>query len=278
MESDDYIELPKGDFIPGIYNYCNSWCERCIYTNKCRNFALEKSLRLEIEANKKREKSIADNKDFWDQVNKTIHESADMIDEEIPLKKKDFSIFFDNFEEDEDAEEAMKEHRDKHAKAKRQEISKVALKYQKTLHKWFENRKDILKQEYNPETKVIDVSYPKITDELDLKLFTEMVEVVQWYHIQLWIKINRAFSSSYEEEEDPELFKDIPKDSDGSAMVALKGINSSIGAWNYLMSKLTSEKETIKPQIRMLLYLKMEMEKKFPGALDFVWPPKSKEE
>lgn len=278
MKFDDDIEIPDGDFNPGIYNYCNSWCERCLYTDKCLTYASEKKFRREIEAKKIREKSIAENKDFWDQVNTTINESADLIDEEIPLKKKDLSIFFDDFEEDKDAEEAMKEHREKHTKAKRQEMSKVALKYQNTVHKWFEDRKNILKQEYNPESEVIDVNYALITDELELKLFTEMVEVVQWYHIQLWIKINRALSSSYEEEEDPELFKDNPKDSDGSAMVALMGINSSIGAWNYLLSKLTSEKETIKPLIRMLLYLKMEIEKKFPGALDFVWPPKSKEE
>lgn len=278
MKFDDDLEFPEGDFIPGIYNYCNSWCERCLYTDKCRTFASEKIFRKEIEAEKKREKSMEENKDFWEQVNKTISEAADLIDDEIPLKKNDISSFFEQLEEDEDAEEAMKEHREKNAKAKRQMMSKVALKYQKTVHKWFEDRKDVLKQEYNPETKVIDVSYPGITEELELKLFTEMTEVVQWYHIQLWIKINRALSSSYEEAEDPEIFEDFPKDSDGSARVALMGIDSSIGAWNYLLGKLTSEEETIKPMIRMLLYLKTEVEKKFPGAKDFVWPPKLTED
>ncbi len=280
FEFDDHIEYPKGDFITGIYNYCNRWCERCIYTNRCMTFASEKLFREEIEAEKKREKSIAENKDFWDQVNKTISEAADVIDEEIPLKKNDLSSLFEHWDEDEDedAEEAMKEHRAKHKKAKKQEVSKVALKYQKTVHKWFEERKDILKQEYNPETAVIDVSYPGITEELELKLFTDMVEVVQWYQIQLWIKINRALSSSYEEEEDPEIFEDYPKDSDGSAMVALKGIDSSIGAWNYLRNKIISEKGTIDPMIRMLLWLKKEVDQKFPNAKEFIWPPKSEKD
>src|SRR2546423_12378923 len=29
-------------FIPGIYNYCDRWCERCPFSNRCLNFAMEK--------------------------------------------------------------------------------------------------------------------------------------------------------------------------------------------------------------------------------------------
>ena len=277
MEFDDHRELPDGDFIPGIYNYCNRWCERCIYTGKCGTFAMEKELRREIEEDKRREKSIEENKDFWDQVNKTVEEAAELIDEEIPLIKNDNSFLFDQWD-DEDAEEAMKDHKEKHDKAKEQPLSKVALKYDKDVHKWFEDRKDTVKQDYNPDTKDFKVTYPGITDEAELKQLTESVEVILWYHIQIWIKINRALTGQYEEEEDGDMFEGFPKDSEGSAMVALKGIDSSIGAWNYLNVKLTTESETIKPIIRMLLWLKMEIEKVFPNAKDFVWPPKMQEE
>jgi hypothetical protein len=27
-------------FIPGIYNYCDRWCERCPQTSRCLNFSL----------------------------------------------------------------------------------------------------------------------------------------------------------------------------------------------------------------------------------------------
>jgi len=278
MEFDDHFELPEGDFIPGIYNYCNRWCERCIYTDRCRTFASEKIFTREFEAIKRREKSMEENKDFWDQVDKTIEEAAELIDEEVPLLKNDESPLFGQWEDDEDAEEAMKEHEEKRAKAENQDMSKVALQYEKAVHKWFEERKDTLKQDYNSDTKDFSVSYPGIDDKQELKQLTESVEVILWYHIQIWIKINRALSSSYEEEEDLDLFDGFPKDSDGSAMVAINGINSSIGAWSYLRGKLLSERETIKPIIRMLLWLKMEVEKEFPNAKDFEWPPKLEEE
>ena len=272
MRFDDDRSFPEGEFIPGIYNYCNRWCERCLFTDKCMTFEMEKEIKLEMEKEKRREKSMEENKDFWDQVNKTIEEAAELIDEEIPLVKNDDS-FFDDWDE-EDVEEAMKEHRDKHNKAKEQPLSKVAQKYEKTARLWFEERKETLKQDYNPETKDFNVSFSGITDEAELKQLTESVEVILWYEFQIEVKTQRAFSSLYEEQEDPGLWKDFPKDSDGSARVVAMGIDSSIGAWNYLHKKLTSEKESIKPIIRMLLWMKMEIEKEFPDAKDFVWPPK----
>jgi hypothetical protein len=269
---DDDRKIPEGDYIPGIYNYCNRWCERCLYTDRCMTFEMEKEIKMEIEKEKKREKSMEENKDFWDQVNKTIEEAADLIDEEIPLVKDDFSSFDDW--DDEDTQEALKEFKEKHKKARNQPLSKVSRKYERTVHQWFEDRKETLKEHYDPETKDFSVSYPGISDEAVLKQLTESVEVILWYEFQIEIKTQRAFSSLYEEKEDPGLWKDFPKDSDGSARVASMGIDSSIGAWNYLNNNLPMEKESIKPIIRMLLWMKMEIEKEFPDAKDFVWPPK----
>jgi hypothetical protein len=31
----------EGGFIPGVYNYCDRWCERCPFTGRCRVFADE---------------------------------------------------------------------------------------------------------------------------------------------------------------------------------------------------------------------------------------------
>ncbi len=104
------------------------------------------------------------------------------------------------------------------------------------------------------------------------------MEVILWYQIQLGIKIVRALNSFYEEEEDGDFFEGYPKDSEGSARVALMGIDSSIGAWNNIRGKLPTEKESIIPIIRMLVWLKMEVEKEFPNTKDFVWPPKLEEE
>jgi len=109
MRFDDDYKIPEGDFIPGIYNYCNRWCERCIYTEKCMSFAQEKVFMKEFEKEKKRKKSLEENKDFWAQVNKSVEEAAELIDEEIPLIKNEWDSMFNDWD-DEDAKENMKDH------------------------------------------------------------------------------------------------------------------------------------------------------------------------
>jgi len=274
MKNDDDFDIPEGDFIPGIYNYCDAWCERCIYTKKCRNFAMQGEMEKEIESDKRREKSIEENKDFWDQVNKTVEEAAELIDEEMPLDKNDDFSFFGDTEFDEDAEDAMEDYEKIRQKAKNHDLSKVSWGYEKAVDKWFEDTKETLKIEYSEEKYSLSITYPEIVDENILKSISESVELVRWYHIQIWVKIQRALSGYFEEIEDTYLFEDFPiKDHDGSAFVVLLGIDRSIGAWNNLYSKLHPERESIKPMIKMLLWLRPEVEKMFPKARTFVWPP-----
>jgi len=41
MNKEDLLKLAKNDqFISGIYNYCDRWCERCSFTSRCMNFAM----------------------------------------------------------------------------------------------------------------------------------------------------------------------------------------------------------------------------------------------
>jgi hypothetical protein len=271
MEYDDFKES-ESDFIPGIFNYCDAWCEHCIYTHRCRSFASQKLINREIEADERRMKSNEESKNFWDQVNTAIEEAVELIDEVIPLVKgNEFPLFGQN-EDDEEAEEAIKDYAEKREKAKNHNLTKVASKYEKAVHSWFEGRKDTLIV-FDPDTPSLNFNYPGIVDELELIKLSDLGHVINWYHIQICVKVKRALTSYYEEQEDGNMFDGFPKDSDGSAMVALLGIDRSIGAWNFLRGKLISENESIKLMIRMLLWLRMEMEKEFPNAKDFEWPP-----
>src|SRR5260370_7896252 len=42
MSEDEPPELAgERDFISGIYNYCDRWCEKCPFTSRCRVYATE---------------------------------------------------------------------------------------------------------------------------------------------------------------------------------------------------------------------------------------------
>ena len=275
MKYDDEFEMPEGDFIPGIYNYCDAWCDRCIYTDKCMNYASRDVFRKEIDASDRINASMEENKVFWEEINKIVEETAELIDEEIPLIKEEIFSVFDDLEFDEDVKEAMEEHEKIREKAKKQDVSKVALKYEKAVENWFKEREKLLNVQYVEDKYGMKVSYPGISDKAILKKLSNAIEVVNWYQIQIWVKLQRALAGYFEEKEDPYLFEDFPiKDADGSAFVVLMGIDRSLGAWNYLYRELLPERESIRPMIRMLMWLRPEVEKIFPKARTFEWPPK----
>ncbi len=276
MEQNEKTNPSEENFIPGIFNYCDRWCERCLYTNRCRTFAMEKELR-EISLTEEREKkSREENKQFWNQIDQALSEASEIYDDLLPKEKKntlsEIHFLFDE-DEKEDAEEAMKDFEDIHKKVENQPLSKTAFRYEAAVRKWFEERKDLLKINFNSPEKESKVKYQDIDDPQLLNTLSESVDIILWYKIQIGIKIQRALASFFEEDTEGDFLEDFPKDSDGSAMVALKGINRSLGAWNQLFKILKSEKEHIAPFIVLLFLLRAELIKLFPGALIFCWPP-----
>ena len=65
---------------------------------------------------------------------------------------------------------------------------------------------------------------------------------------------------------------DFPKDSDGSAKVALIGIDRSMAAWRMMQLSLPDRVESIVPLILQLERLRLRVEKSFPQARDFIRP------
>ncbi len=273
MHSKDYPKEPEGDFIPGIYNYCDRWCERCIYTDKCRLFATENIIKEDITKKKEQEQSIERNKSFWNRIHKIIEEVEDLYDEPDVTEDDATIPLFGKSEEDEEAEEAMKEYEAFRNKAAQHPLTKAASDYSTRAYQWFKQREGTLKQHYNQTTKEFRVTCQGITDKEVLQKLTGAVEIILWYEFQLSIKIKRAFTSLNQEEAEPEFFEGIQKDSEGSARVALIGINRSISSWSYLLHHLETERESIRPMIKTLMQLKMKMEQNFPGAMNFKWPP-----
>jgi hypothetical protein len=58
-------------FIPGIYNYCDRWCERCTFTSRCRNYESTSKLSPEqLDIN---------NKTFWDNISSNFSKAIELL-------------------------------------------------------------------------------------------------------------------------------------------------------------------------------------------------------
>ena len=62
------------NFISGIYNYCDRWCERCPFTSRCLVFAQEQE-----DADDSPESRDINNEAFWQKLASIFQETQELI-------------------------------------------------------------------------------------------------------------------------------------------------------------------------------------------------------
>ena len=117
---------------------------------------------------------------------------------------------------------------------------------------WFKGKEDLF---FFPIAAVPDVSVK----------IEEAVEVIRWYQFFIAAKVMRAIRGSIEE-------RGTDPDSDGSAKVALIGIDRSIAAWGVIPRHNRFYRERVFEIISFLNLLKQAVEETFPGAKSFIRP------
>ena len=227
------------DLISGIYNYCDRWCERCPLTSRCLVYATEQEDDNTFQSNDLR------NEVFWQKLNAVFKETREMIVEWA--READVDL---NGSSDEDA---VWQHR-KRQLVDNHPLTKAGKQYANAASDWFRE----LDQAFE-----VPENFERLEDAR---------EVVQWYQYQIAVKTMRALSGRKEElDEDPEI-AEFPRDSDGSAKVALIGIDRSIAAWRLMQLSLPERAASIVPLILQLERLGNRLEKTFPAARGFVRP------
>ena len=236
----------KPKYIPGIYNYCDRWCERCLWTSRCRVYAdLEKddAINLDISADK-----------FWNILSKNFGRTFKMIDKYM----KDHDIVI-TVEEKEEAGRKEKILRDK---VKEHHLVSLAKKYVEKVN-------DIVKKWqavfYPEQIETMAFSQPSDPEEYLIKL-GDAIEVIQFYHFQIQVKLMRALGSILDKDDNYDPPKGSINDSDGSAAVSLLGIERSMAAWSFLLDQLPQLEEEILECLAILKTLESEINKVFPDA------------
>ena len=69
----------SGKYIPGIYNYCDRWCERCTMTAKCLTYAQEQSAKEETTDS---ETNDISNEKFWESIHMSFQVALELLYED----------------------------------------------------------------------------------------------------------------------------------------------------------------------------------------------------
>jgi len=76
MDKEDLLKLAKDPkYIPGIYNYCDRWCERCQFTSRCLNCTLVEEQFGDLQETDEL------NEAFWQRFSEMLQNTLAMIKE-----------------------------------------------------------------------------------------------------------------------------------------------------------------------------------------------------
>jgi len=257
MDKDLINELAKDHrFIAGIYNYCDRWCERCIFTSRCMNYALG-----EEEFGDPESRDI-NNMAFWNKLGEILSTTLEMVKE----KAQEMGIDIDSIDFDEAAEENERINET----AKEQPYSLATMEYIRMVESWFRANEENLETKGDELASLAQACVPGTNPYKEAVNINECFEVIHWYKYQIYVKLCRAASGTTRSES--QSLENFQEDADGSAKVAIIGIERSIMAWTKLLQYLPEQEHSI---FRLLITLKRLLsmvEVAFPNARTFARP------
>lgn len=244
----------KENFISGVHNYCDRWCERCRFVDRCQVSSNEKLLNLEIQM------ALTDSEEekmkmTMQHVADTFAELRTMLDAMIKEQGLDWDEIM--------ATEYIKPE----PTVSQKKLEERGMRYIKAVDAFFEKHADYFEPD-NITRKLL--TSPTDPDELGEKVKTAL-EVIRWFTMFITVKINRAWNGK---QEDP-LFEDcdpVQMDFNGSAKVALLAIQESMESWEVLRHTFVELEDDMLDILALLDGTKKGVEREFPDAYKFVRP------
>jgi hypothetical protein len=245
----------KTNHIPGIYNYCDRWCERCTFTSRCLNFEMSEEKFGNLE-----DVDIT-NEVFWQKLSETFQETLSMLKEMAAEKGIDLDSI--ELDDEDDFKRRFEDPSVVHI------ISHMAESYITRVDEWFDSNVYIFKDDHIELKAVAATDSAQSVPDKDTVTLIDSVEVIRWYQHQMYVKLRRALHSACDEATDDDL-DDYPKDSEGSAKVSLIGMDRSISAWGKFIKYFPDEEDGILGIMAHLDRLRRRTETEFPNARAFV--------
>ena len=246
-------ELAKDPhLIPGIYNYCDRWCERCPFTDRCLNYLMQNEQQNGADDLKEDEKNPAL---LWEEVKNTLDETIRLL--ETLMREQ-------GLDPDDPSRKRSPSQEEVGYRTEQHPLNKMALSYITLARAWM----DAHRKELDGVGMQHDMP-PRGAGKREVQLWNAG-KVIHWYLFQISVKIRRALEGLQEGEELSE--GPYGNDADGSAKVALLGIDNSLQAWHTMLNLFPGEENTLSDIMIILGTLRKEVEKIFPRARRFRRP------
>jgi hypothetical protein len=158
---------------------------------------------------------------------------------------------------------------ERHQRIRSHPLARHARKYTRRVEAWFKKHSQLFETKGRQLRKSALLQLPDTNPAADAAAIVDAVEVIRWYQYQLHAKLVRALSSRDDQEEWGE---DGENDANGSAKVALIGLERSMASWGKLRQHMDDQADTILDILRSLDKLRRLTLELFPEAPAFLRP------
>jgi len=234
--------MNERNFISGIHNYCDRWCERCLFTSKCSVYAMEEEEQREAERSGKTET------DPFAYVHRVFQEVSEKLRQWADEQGIDL-----NAEPEDDVKTLMEQRKSKVPDT----LSVEAEAYGKWLMNWL--------KENHAETEKIKKELGN-SDMHALAAFTDALEVLGWYMFFPAAKFRRASSDPFEDSDAGHA------DRNGSAKVAIIAIERTMAALAVMLRYMPSHEDELLDVLITLDRIRKQALLDYPGAMAFKRP------
>jgi len=196
----------------------------------------------------------AENEAFWNKLHETFDATIGRLEE--AAEEMDIDIDFDG----EDFDEYLREQEEIRETAYSQPFSRTAMRYIDIAEQWLRSHEGLADD--GPDSPGRGAGGDEAT-------FLDCLEVIRWYQHQIWVKLCRAATGSIRAANED--WEGMQEDADGSAKVAILGIERSIAAWATLLKHFPDHEDAIFA-MGTLKRLLRQAEAAFPNARAFRLP------
>jgi hypothetical protein len=165
------------DHIPGIFNYCDRWCERCLYTARCANFALGQT-----QFGGAADKAVS-TREFWEKL-KEVFEMTTVLLREVAEARGGDPV---------PAQDAPAKAR-RGGGAGRHACCAAAMEYIRRADTWFKGAKVLFKRRQKELREEAELGAEPGDLARRAGAINDAVEMIHWYQHQIYVKLMRAVS------------------------------------------------------------------------------------
>jgi len=244
------------EFIAGIYNFCDAWCERCSFTSRCRSFQVQTTT------------GLANSQNSGDALVQQLTEALNLTKKYVENLTRTHDLSGPNAPSASQIQ-TLETKASGLEPTHQQSIAKAASDYLRQTGIWLSNEKDLLEKAGQQQIQEVELGFRTQEEAMPtLHALKDAWEMIRWYRTLIPLKTQSVLRSQSDFVNDPKLLNYFQ----GKVKLILVSIDRSILAWETIIQHFPEKIDDLLDIMALLSRLRRELETVFPDARAFKRP------